>query len=64
MLRPLARGLIRTLNSLLLKGLRPGLKVCSEHMNDWQYLSLGDLEQDEFFVWINKLAFQKEDKHT
>ena len=75
MLRPFARGLIRTLNSLLLKagahlmgscsrGLRPGLKVCSEHMNDWQYLSLGDLEQDEFFVWINKLAFQKEDKHT
>ena len=27
----------------------PGSKVCSEHMNDWQYLSLGDLEQNEFF---------------
>ena len=31
------------------RGLRPGSKVCSEHMNDWQYLSLGDLEQNEFF---------------
>ena len=29
--------------------LRPGSKVCSENMNDWQYLSLGDLEQNEFF---------------
>ena len=27
----------------LLKGFRPGSKVCSENMNDWQYLSLGDL---------------------
>ena len=27
------------------RGLWPGSKVCSEHMNDWQYLSLGDLEQ-------------------
>ena len=31
------------------RGLRPGSKVCSEHMNDWQYLSLGDQEQNEFF---------------
>ena len=31
------------------RGLRPGSKVCSENMNDWQYLSLGDLEQNEFF---------------
>ena len=23
--------------------------MCSEHMNDWQYLSLGDQEQNEFF---------------
>ena len=30
------------------RGLRPGSKVCSEHMYDWQYLSLGDLEQNEF----------------
>ena len=28
------------------RGLRPGSKVCSEHMNDWQYLSLGDLKQN------------------
>ena len=25
-------------------GLRPGSKACSEHMNDWQHLSLRDLE--------------------
>ena len=31
------------------RDLRPGSKVCSEHMNDWQYLSQGDLEQTEFF---------------
>ena len=30
--------------------LRPGSNVCSEHMNDWQYLSQGDLiEGNEFF---------------
>ena len=40
-----------------LRGLRPGLKVCSEHMNDWQYLSLGDLEQDEFFPKVNLEVF-------
>jgi len=28
---------------------RPDSKVCSEHMIDWQYLSLGDLAQNEFF---------------
>ena len=26
------------------RGLRPGSKVCSEHMNDWHSFSLGDLE--------------------
>ena len=31
------------------RGLRPGSKVCSEHMNDWQFLSLGDLELKEIF---------------
>ena len=31
------------------EGLRPGSKACSENMNDWQYLSLGDLEQNAFF---------------
>ena len=31
------------------RGLRPGSKECSEHKNDWQYLSLGDLEPNEFF---------------
>ena len=85
------------------RGLRPGSKVCSEHMNDWRHLSLRDLVQREispppkmkvflclnvwlwcliitwqvtwpkiekegnwriYFVWINKLAFLKEDKHT
>ena len=40
-----------------LRGLRPGSKVCSEHMNDWQYLSLGDLEQNEFFPKVNLEAF-------
>ena len=31
------------------RGLRPCSKVCSEHMIDWQYLSLGDLEEIFFF---------------
>ena len=31
------------------RGLRLGSKACSENINDWQYLSLGDLEQNEFF---------------
>ena len=35
------------------RGLRPGSKVCSEHMNDWQYLSLGNLEQNEVFLCLN-----------
>ena len=26
-----------------------GLNLCSGHMNNWQYLSLGDLEQNELF---------------
>ena len=34
---------------ILSRGLRPGSKVSSEHMNDWQYLLLGDLEQNEVF---------------
>ena len=39
------------------RGLRPGSKVCSEYMNDWQYLSLGDLEQNEFFLKSNLEVF-------
>ena len=31
------------------RSLRPGSKECSEHKNDWQYLSLGDLQQNELF---------------
>ena len=31
------------------RGLMPCSKVCSEHMIDWQYLSLGDLEEIFFF---------------
>ena len=31
------------------RSLRPGSKVCSEHIDDWQYLSLGDQEQNEGF---------------
>ena len=31
------------------RGLIRRSKVCSQHMNDWQYLSLGNLEQKEFF---------------
>ena len=31
------------------RGLRPGSKMCSEQMNNWQYLSIGDLEQNELF---------------
>ena len=30
-------------------GLKLGSEVCSEQMNDWQHLSLRDLEQNEFF---------------
>ena len=30
------------------RGLRPGSKGCSVHMDYWQHLSLGDLEQNEF----------------
>ena len=26
------------------RGLRPGIRVCFEHVNIWQYLSLGDLK--------------------
>lgn len=33
-------------------GLRPCSKMCSEHMIDWQYLSLGDLEEI-FFSKVN-----------
>ena len=29
--------------------LRPGSKMCSENINKWQYLSLGNLEQNELF---------------
>ena len=44
--RPSVRESERTVQ---LKGFKPVSKVCSEHMNDRQYLSLGDLEQNEFF---------------
>ena len=36
----------------VLMGVCPGSKVCSEHMNDWQYLSIGGLKQNEFFPKI------------
>ena len=40
----------RTSRNKDLKGfIRPGSKMCFEHMNNWQYLSLGDLEQNELF---------------
>ena len=45
-------GLWKSSTNSVLKGfgLRPESNVCSEHMNDWEYLSLGDLiEQNEFF---------------
>ena len=31
------------------RGLRPGSKMCAEHMENWQYLSLGDLEKKKLF---------------
>ena len=31
------------------RGLRPGSEVGSEHMIEWKYLPLGDLEQIEIF---------------
>ena len=31
------------------RGLRAGSIVLSERLNDWRYLSLTDLEQNEFF---------------
>ena len=31
------------------RGLGPGSKVCSAQMIDWQYFSLGYLEQNELF---------------
>ena len=31
------------------RGLRSGSKMCSENINKWQYLSLGNLEQNELF---------------
>ena len=39
------------LNNIIIasRGLRPGSKVCSEHMNDWRHLSLRDLVQREIF---------------
>ena len=39
------------------KGLRLVSKVCSEHKNDWQYLSLGDLEENEIFPKVNLEVF-------
>ena len=40
---------VKCLSGNHLRGLRPGSKACSENMNDWQHLLLGDLEQNEFF---------------
>ena len=31
------------------RGLRSGSKMCYENINKWQYLSLGNLEQNELF---------------
>ena len=31
--------------------------MCSEHMNNWQCLSLGDLEQNELFPRVNLEVF-------
>lgn len=31
--------------------------MCSEHMNDWQYLSIGGLKQNEFFPKLNLKVF-------
>ena len=42
--------LVRNCLYVTSRGLRLGSKECSEHMNDWQYLSPGDLEQNEFFL--------------
>ena len=39
-------------HSLSSREIRPGWKLCSAHMIDWQYLSLGDLEQNEIFSKI------------
>ena len=44
-------------NLIYSRGSRLGSKVCSEHMNDWQYLSLGHLEQNEFFPKTKSLGF-------
>ena len=30
------------------RGFRPGIRVCFEHVNIWQYISLGDLKLNEF----------------
>ena len=35
------------------RGLRAGSIVLSERMNDWRYLSLRDLKQNEFFPKVN-----------
>ena len=39
------------------RGLRPWSMVFSERMNDWRYLSLRDLEQNEFFPKVNLEVF-------
>ena len=51
------KSLLNLRKAYISRGLRPGLKVCSEHINDWQYLSLGDLEQDDFFPKVNLKVF-------
>ena len=43
--------------ALYSRGLKSGSKVCSEHMNDWQHLWLGDLEQNEFSPKVNLDVF-------
>ena len=37
-----------SIHRLVQGGLRPGSKVCSEHIFDWQYISLGDLNMPNF----------------
>jgi len=41
----------------ILRGLRPGSKVCSENMNDLHNLSQGGLEQNEFSPKVNLEVF-------
>ena len=37
--------------------LRPRWKMCSEHINNWQFLSPGDLEQNALFPKTTSWGF-------